>query len=79
MENLLQEFRGELAGFREMTEKFYAGEVSTKEYKGFSGGFGSYAQKGGRASMLRLRLPAVCPQLLRREDSMNWQKAGISG
>ena len=57
MENLLQEFRGELAGFREMTEKFYAGEVSTKEYKGFSGGFGSYAQKGGRASMLRLRLP----------------------
>lgn len=57
MEKLLQEFREDLAGFREMTDKFYAGEVSTKEYKGFSGGFGSYAQKGGRASMLRLRLP----------------------
>ena len=40
-----------------MTDKFYAKEVSVKEYKGFSGGFGSYAQKGGEASMLRLRLP----------------------
>lgn len=57
MEQLLQEFREDLAQFREMTDKFYAGEVSTKEYKGFSGGFGSYAQKGGKASMLRLRIP----------------------
>lgn len=37
--------------------KFYAKEVSVKEYKGFSGGYGSYAQKGGEASMLRLRMP----------------------
>ena len=57
MEELLQEFREDLADFREMTDKFYAKEVSMKEYKGFSGGFGSYAQKGGNASMLRLRLP----------------------
>lgn len=42
---------------QEMTEKFYAKEVSVKEYKGFSGGYGSYAQKGGEASMLRLRMP----------------------
>ena len=40
-----------------MTEKFYAKEVSVKDYKGFSGGFGSYAQKGGEASMIRLRMP----------------------
>lgn len=57
MEKLLKEFREDLAKFREMTDKFYAKEVNMKEYKGFSGGFGSYAQKGGQASMLRLRLP----------------------
>ena len=57
MEQLIEEFRKELAEFREMTDKFYAKEISVKEYKGFSGGFGSYAQRGGKASMLRLRIP----------------------
>ena len=57
MEKIIEEFKEDLAQFREMTDKFYAKEVSVKEYKGFSGGFGSYAQKGGEASMLRLRLP----------------------
>ena len=57
MENLIKEFKEDLAEFHEMTDKFYAKEISMKEYKGFSGGFGSYAQKGGNASMLRLRLP----------------------
>lgn len=57
MEQLLQEFKADLAEFREMTRKFYANEISQKDYKGFSGGFGSYAQRGGQASMLRLRLP----------------------
>lgn len=57
MEQIIKEFKEDLAQFREMTDKFYAKEVSVKEYKGFSGGFGSYAQKGGEASMLRLRLP----------------------
>lgn len=57
MNQLLQEFKGDLAEFRDMTKKFYAGEVSQKDYKGFSGGFGSYAQRGGKVSMLRLRLP----------------------
>jgi ferredoxin-nitrite reductase len=56
MEQLLQEFRKDLAEFQEMTNKFYAKEISAKDYKGFSGGFGSYAQKGGEASMLRLRM-----------------------
>ena len=57
MEKLLKEFKEDLAEFHGMTEKFYAKEVNIKDYKGFSGGFGSYAQKGGTASMLRLRLP----------------------
>ena len=57
MEQLLQEFKEDLQEFRNMTEKFYAKEVSVKDYKGFSGGFGSYAQRGGTSSMLRLRMP----------------------
>ena len=57
MENLyLEKFRKDLTAFREMTEKFYNKEITVAEYKGFSGGFGSYAQRGGEQSMLRLRL-----------------------
>lgn len=57
MDNLyLEKFRKDLDGFREMTEKFYNQELTVAEYKGFSGGFGSYAQRGGERSMLRLRL-----------------------
>ena len=51
-----ERYRGELPSFKEMTEKFYKKEVSVKDYKGFSGFFGSYAQRGGEASMLRLRM-----------------------
>ena len=54
--NHVEEFRGDLKEFHEMTEKFYAGEVTVPQYKSFSGGFGSYAQRGGERSMLRLRL-----------------------
>lgn len=53
----MEEFRGDLKEFHEMTEKFYRKEISVPEYKAFSGGFGSYAQRGGEVSMLRLRLP----------------------
>lgn len=56
-QSLMTEFKEDLKDFREMTEKFYAKEVSIKDYKGFSGGFGSYAQRGGEASMLRFRMP----------------------
>ena len=57
MEQMLKEWKEDIREFREVTDRFYAKEVSMKEYKGFSGGFGSYAQKGGTASMLRLRIP----------------------
>ncbi len=56
-QKLMKEFKADLKEFREMTEKFYSKEVSVKDYKGFSGGFGSYAQKGGETSMIRLRMP----------------------
>ena len=56
VKNYADEFRNDLAEFREMTTKFYNGELDMKQYKGFSGGFGSYGQRGGKAGMLRLRL-----------------------
>lgn len=54
----IQTWKAELPAFKEKSKAFYAGEISKNEYKGFSGFFGSYAQKGGKAGMLRLRMPA---------------------
>lgn len=48
----------ELPAFREKTADFYAGRLDKNAYKGFSGLYGSYAQKDGKASMLRLRMTA---------------------
>lgn len=50
-------WKEDLPAFKEKTEEFYAGTLPMKDYKGFSGYYGSYAQKGGKASMLRLRMP----------------------
>lgn len=50
----------EIDEFAEKTAAFYSGEVSKGEYKGYSGRFGSYSQKGAAASMIRLRMPAGC-------------------
>ena len=52
-----KQWREDYKEFEKVTRQFYAGEVTVPQYKGFSGGFGSYAQRGGKASMLRLRLP----------------------
>ena len=52
-----QSWKQDLPAFREKTREFYAGEINVGAYKGFSGYYGSYAQKGGKASMLRLRMP----------------------
>ena len=55
-QEMINEFKKDLSQFKEVTAGFYKGEVTSAEYKGFSGGFGSYAQRGGKNSMLRLRL-----------------------
>ena len=55
MKELIEEFQQDLPLFREMTEKFYRKEMSIKDYKSFSGGYGSYTQRGAEKSMLRLR------------------------
>ena len=47
-----------ISEFKEKTDAFYAGDMSKGDYKGFSGFYGSYAQRGGKASMLRLRMTA---------------------
>ena len=52
----LSEFLPDLEEFREKTLKFHRKEMSVAEYKGFSGGFGSYAERGGETHMLRLRM-----------------------
>ncbi|BBF43842.1 ferredoxin--sulfite reductase [Lachnospiraceae bacterium KM106-2] len=54
--NYADQFREDLKEFREITNKFYRNEITVPEYKHFSGGFGSYAQRGGERGMLRLRL-----------------------
>lgn len=53
---LLQELKDEIKVFKEQTDKFINKELSVKEFKGFSGGFGSYAQRGAETFMLRLRM-----------------------
>ncbi|MDO5293908.1 MAG: nitrite/sulfite reductase [bacterium] len=53
--NYADKFRNDLVEFRETTSKFYNGEMKMHDYKGFSGGFGTYAQRGGKLGMLRLR------------------------
>lgn len=52
----LLEYLPDLEEFEEKTMKFHNGEMTVAEYKGFSGGFGSYAERGGKTHMLRLRL-----------------------
>lgn len=55
-DTLREELRAELQEFSKRTEKFMNKDISVKEYKGYSGGFGCYAQRGGEAFMLRLRM-----------------------
>ena len=55
-ETLQQELLQELPEFRKKTQQFLNKEISMKDYKGFSGGYGSYAQRGGDRFMLRLRM-----------------------
>ncbi len=54
--NYYEEFLPDLAEFKEKLGLFDQGEISVAQYKGFSGGFGSYAQRGAKRHMLRLRM-----------------------
>ena len=56
MSTLQEELLKELPEFEKKTQQFFNKEITMKEYKGYSGGFGAYAQRGGNAFMLRLRM-----------------------
>ena len=62
----LNTYREEIGGFSNTIHSFAQGEIARKDYKGISGGFGSYAQRAAAKHMLRLRLPGgrVTPERL---------------
>ncbi len=51
-------FRAQLPEFEKKTREFHEGKMNIKEYKSFSGKYGSYAQRMGKRHMLRLRMTA---------------------
>lgn len=53
-----QMWKAELPAFQETLTRFQAGEIKKPAYKGFSGFYGSYAQKDQSLNMLRLRMTA---------------------
>ena len=55
-EALRLEFKGEVDTFAQKLRAYTDGALNKKSYKGFSGGFGSYAQRDGARHMLRLRM-----------------------
>lgn len=58
MQDYMNKVREDLKMFDEATRDFYTGKMDKQTYKGISGGFGSYSEKGGKSGMLRLRMTA---------------------
>ena len=54
-QELKELMRSDISLFSQKIKAFEAVEIDKKAYKGFSGGFGSYAQRNG-GNMLRLRM-----------------------
>ena len=54
----LQTYREEIEAFSGKIQDFQEGKIDKKDYKSYSGGMGSYAQRDQSRHMLRLRLPA---------------------
>lgn len=52
----LSDFLPDLKAFEDKIMAFDREEVTVGDYKGFSGGYGSYAQRGAKKHMLRLRM-----------------------
>lgn len=57
-EALKRDLIADLPVFKENTRKFYAKEIAVNQYKGLSGPFGSYAERGAATGMSRWRFPA---------------------
>ena len=56
--DLLEQFRKDINDFKASCVSFYNSEISQADYKSISGGFGSYAERGLKTGMVRLRIPA---------------------
>ena len=56
-EQWLETYRAEIDSFSEKIAAYQRGEIEKKDYKGISGGMGTYAQRDCERHMLRLRLP----------------------
>ena len=66
MEKLKEVLLSEIEEFRSSGHKFLNGEMTVMDFKHLSGGMGSYAHRGGKEFMLRLRIPSgiiTMPQL----------------
>ena len=57
MNDFNKKLKEEIARFREAGHNFVNKEITAAEFKGKSGGMGVYAQRGGEAFMIRLRIP----------------------
>ncbi len=53
---LYERIKTEIGEFREKANSYVKKEISLKDFKGYSGGFGSYGERGGNSFMLRLRM-----------------------
>ena len=60
-----QSWKQDMPAFRKKTIAFYNGEITKKDYKGFSGLYGSYAQKNVKKVMLQEL------NLLKRKKELN--------
>lgn len=56
MSNLKEILLNEIPNFKENIYKFLNGEMSKMDFKGFSGGYGIYAQRDQKSFMIRLRV-----------------------
>ena len=77
-EQWMDRFTARISDFEEKLEAFNKGEIDRKAYKGFSGGFGSYAQRDPAKNMLRLRLPGgrmTKPWLYCRDGGTIWHRS----
>lgn len=58
MDNLKNLLINELPNFKDYSLKLLNGEIKKMDYKGFSGGYGVYAQRDQKSFMIRLRVSA---------------------
>ncbi len=57
---IYEEIKAEIKDFRIKANSYANKEISLKDFKGYSGGFGSYGERGGNSFMIRLRMNQGC-------------------